>query len=143
MIRSTTQKYSYKNNYNTAVQYKIIKKIQNIKKNKEINLHLTLKTFVAGVRETRDRRDCGQDSFHCHGITAIYWLNGIFSFLATLTRNLSNDTCFCLLLRILWKCDIALSLNRFIVHTATTSFGWCFSTKFCNFPHFTHLPNLT
>ena len=32
----------------------IIKKIQNIKKNKQVNLHLPLKTFVAGVRETRE-----------------------------------------------------------------------------------------
>ena len=35
---------------------KIINKIQNLKKNKQITLHLPLKTFVAGVRETRERR---------------------------------------------------------------------------------------
>uniref|UniRef100_A0A673TBA8 Ig-like domain-containing protein n=1 Tax=Suricata suricatta TaxID=37032 RepID=A0A673TBA8_SURSU len=32
-----------------------------------------------------------------------------FPFLETLTKNLSDDTCFCLLLRILWKCGISLS----------------------------------
>ena len=53
------------------------------------------------------------------------------SFRATLTKNLSNDCCFCLLFRISRKCDIALSLKIFIARTATALFGWCFSTKFC------------
>ena len=55
-IHSTTQKYSYKNDYNTVIEYKIIKKIQNIKKNKQINLHSPLKSFMVGVRDTRQRR---------------------------------------------------------------------------------------
>ena len=54
MIHPTTQKYSYKNDYNTVIEYKIIKKIQN--PNKHINLHLPLKTFMTNVRETRERR---------------------------------------------------------------------------------------
>jgi hypothetical protein len=53
------------------------------------------------------------------------------SFRATLTKNLSNDYCFCLLFRISRKCDIALSLKIFIARTATALFGRCFSTKFC------------
>ena len=68
MIRSTTQKYSYKNDYNNI--------IQNIKKNKQISLHLPLKTFVAGVRETRERRLLCRMTFTItNRITAIYWLN--------------------------------------------------------------------
>ena len=55
MICSTTQKYSYKNYFNTVRQYKIIKKVQNIKKNKQMNLNLGLKT-MASVRETGQRR---------------------------------------------------------------------------------------
>ena len=35
-----------------------------------------------------------------------------FSFCATLTRNLSDDICFCLLLRISQKCDIALTITH-------------------------------
>src|SRR5215467_14015711 len=47
------------------------------------------------------------------------------SFRATLTKNLSNDCCFCLLFRISRKCDIALSLKIFIARSATALFGWC------------------
>src|SRR5215475_3986373 len=57
------------------------------------------------------------------------------SFRATLTKNLSNDCCFCLLFRISRKCDIALSLKIFIARTATALFGWCFSTKLCTVSH--------
>ena len=59
-----------------------------------------------------------------------------FSFCATLTRNLSDDICFCLLLRILRKCDIALSWNRFI---ARMVIGWCFSIKCCTASHLLHI----
>src|SRR5215475_10814759 len=61
------------------------------------------------------------------------------SFRATLTKNLSNDCCFCLLFRISRKCDIALSLKIFIARTATALFGWCFSTKFCTVSHILHI----
>src|SRR5215471_14174044 len=61
------------------------------------------------------------------------------SFRATLTKNLSNDCCFCLLFRISRKCDIALSLKIFIARTATAMFGWCFSTKFCTVSHILHI----
>ena len=87
MIRSTTQKYSYKNDHNTVVQYKIIKKIQNVKKSKQTNLHLPLKTLVAGVRETRERRVIVKDDFISSGITAVYWLNGIFFFLGNFHKE--------------------------------------------------------
>ena len=60
MIHSTTQEYSYKNGYNTVIQYKIIKKIQNIKKN-TFNLNLPLKTYVASVREV-----IMEDDYHDH-----------------------------------------------------------------------------
>ena len=74
-IHPITQKYSHKNDYNTVIQYKIIKKIQNIKKNKRMNLHLSLKTFVAGARETRGRIVM---SVTITIRITIYWLNGIF-----------------------------------------------------------------
>ena len=54
MIHSTTQKYSYKNDFNAIIQNN--KENTKYKENKQINLHLHLKTFVAGVRETRERR---------------------------------------------------------------------------------------
>lgn len=62
-----------------------------------------------------------------------------FPFCVTFIRKLSNGTCFCLLLRILCKCDIAFSLNRFIAHTATVLFTWCFATRVCNVPHILHV----
>ena len=37
-----------------------------------------------------------------------------FSFHTVLIRNLLSEICFCLLLRVSRKCDIVLSLNRFI-----------------------------
>ena len=80
MIRSTTHKYSCKNDYNTVIEYEIIKK-KNTKKNKQINLHLSLKTFVAGVRETeRGGLLCRTTFTITNGITATYWFNGIFFF---------------------------------------------------------------
>ena len=58
IIHSATQKYSYKNDYNTVIQYKIIKEMQHVKKTTHINLLLPLKTFVAGVREMREKGYC-------------------------------------------------------------------------------------
>jgi hypothetical protein len=59
-------------------------------------------------------------------------------FCVTLTRNVSNDTCFCPLLRISRKYDIALSLNRVIARNATALLGWCFSTNFYTVFHILH-----
>ena len=55
-------------------------KIQSIKRNKQMNLHLPLKTFVAGVREMRGGLLCRTVFTITNGITAIYWFNGIFFF---------------------------------------------------------------
>lgn len=49
--------------------------------------------------------------------------------LCNLIQILTNGSCFCLILRILGKYDIALSLNRFFSHITTASFRWCFSIK--------------
>ena len=56
------------------------KEIQNIKKNKQINLHLPLRTFMADARETRERGVllCRTTFTITKGITAVYWLSGIF-----------------------------------------------------------------
>ena len=48
---------------------------------------------------------------------------------ATLTKNLSNDCCFCLLFRISRKCDIALSLKIFFARTATAGRMYVDSTS--------------
>ena len=55
--------------------------MQNIKKNKQTNLNLPLKTFVTGARKTeRGGLLCRMTFTITNRITAIYWLNGIFFF---------------------------------------------------------------
>lgn len=55
-------------------------------------------------------------------------------FSCNFNKEYIDDTCFCLLLKISQKCDIVLSLDKFII---------CFSTKFCTVPQILHIPNLT
>ena len=59
--------------------------MQNIKKNKQISWHLPLKTFRAGVRETREEGYCV--GHITKGITAVYWFNGIFFFSCTFNKK--------------------------------------------------------
>ena len=51
MICSTTQKYAYKT-YHKII---IMQSNKKYKIERKINLHLPLKTFVAGVKETREK----------------------------------------------------------------------------------------
>ena len=79
MIHYTTQKYSYKNDYSTEIQYNITKKIQNIKKNKQINLHFCLQTsWLVWERQDTGGLLCRTIFTFTNRITAICWLNGIF-----------------------------------------------------------------
>jgi hypothetical protein len=61
-----------------------------------------------------------------------------FYFCATLTKNLSNDTCFCLME--MWQCIVVEQIHHSHCHSLT----WVvLFYKFLHcFPHFTHLSNL-
>ena len=78
--------------------------IQNIEKNRQINLHLPLKTFMAGVRETRERRTTFTIT---NRITAICWLNGIFFFLGA-TVYACTDVDYTTVL--IYSCQIPYSM---------------------------------
>lgn len=66
-------------------------------------------------------------------ITALYWFSGLFLFSCSSEKKPIH--CW----RISQKCDIALSLNKFIVYTATASFERCFSTKFGSVSYILHI----
>ena len=69
-----------------------INKRQNIKKNKQINLHLPLKTFMASVRETREEGYCiGRLWLSLTESLLSIGSMESFSFHTALTGNLSND----------------------------------------------------
>lgn len=104
-------------------------------------MHLPLKTFMAGMKETKVELLWRMVFTIMNWIIVMHWLSVMFIFSYNFNKKVSNDICYCFLLNILQKCDIALSLNICQASCCYT-LSRIIPKKFCGFPHFTYFPNL-
>ena len=73
------------------------------------------------------------------GTLWIIWFNGIFFFSCNFNKEPIQWHLLLPSFKDFVEVWIALSLNRFIVHTATALFGWCFTTKIFTVSHNLHI----
>lgn len=114
-------------------------KIQNTKKNKLIDLHLTSKIFVVEVKETREERYC-ERRLSLPPTKSLYWLNIIFSF--NFNKEPIQRHLLLLLLEFMkrWHCIVIRQIHH--SHCSKLiQLVFFFRLLHC-LPHFIHLHNL-